>query len=1366
MPSHRRSSSAPGRIRRRRLPRRSASPGGMSFYPQLMQGDYEDPVTGEIQEYFLESHGTVRRVNPAFLLTRFATTFRIKNLDRCSNPEALLHKIFQKAIKQACENTEGNVVKIGIRIESELLKKGPIEIPFRSLQMNSPEALLHKIVKTEQSYLEESLYGAPMQLIIYTLCGQQGGHPRGNITQNVKETSLIKIRNTDKFCLFYALEMSRLHATLGQEEGMNKMTFSRLLRRGLEPERNRGPRRQGLSMYDYGKILMDAAGISRNLPFYSVEEHVPIVQRYYNMRYPGKYRIVVFSANGNYKPVMVAKERAKHDVCIYYDGEHFDGVRSVNGLFASSYYCIDCERTFSSRLEHTVRCRRRCKDCAGMGPEYPCLPDDVPFSKCCTLCHKTFKNRACYERHMGRMCEVYHHCLRCGANYNVEKMQRLSSTGKHECEYKFCSTCCSYHKRGKECYIQKLRLSKKKNVPIRFVSFDFESTQEHRIDPDIDKYRHEVNFVCATVFCSKCIQDDIWTKDDTDNCDVCGPRREQIWSTARGEQPLKDFLSWILYSLNRRYKTVAFSHFGGRYDMTLVLGQLYRQGGLIPQVVRNGNKLYEIYVSKSKVIAPTAFRDSFNLMPQALADLVGAYDLKVSEKPFFPHMFNRTSNYAETLPHLPDKHYYCPENFSKEKLEKFDDWYAKNYNTPFNLPEMLKEYCRNDVQILMHALVAFRTEWLKITGDDVLKNSMTIASACMRHFRTKHLTRNSLALTLENGAERHDRQSVIALKFLKWYSHKNQIALRHRDHPLGEYRYHYVDEDGRQKTLRLDGYAAMPIPYRPLAVEFHGCAWHGCKKCFDADVMCPNGRTAGVNYQATCSREEIIRRHFNLISVWECEVNEQLKFDKDMKSFFDKTFSFGPLDPRDAFFGGRTAPLQMVCDLSGTDGSRELSYLDVQSLYPFTNFTTEYPIGTPDIKIFTRHVNWTQSSDNPFKGLLKIVVLPPTDLFIPVIPAKFDDRLLFPLCRTCAITLRKEAPNRKSADYMCHHTEEQRSFLCTITHNELNVALDRGYVVTYLDRVWTWNKWSSDVFKSYVRKFMKIKAEASGWPASCVDDASKEKWINEYKQRYGIEIDPSQVRKNNARKAIAKLCLNSLWGRFAMRNNLTKTIITDSPSQFFDLIYDEKLEVSTIDMVNDKAIFVSYAHKKDFVEENASSNLYVALWTTSAARLILYDYMEQVHKAKDCRILYTDTDSIIFSHPKGHQPIETGEFLGQMDEEYKGQKIVAFYAGGCKAYALKWLESDGVTESYKIKVRGITMNSGTARIIHWSSFREQVLRYGDPKIAPLHVDFSRFELSRYGNIHTVRTRKTYRAICEKGLVDDQYRIVPFGYRGE
>lgn len=40
---------------------------------------------------------------------------------------------------------------------------------------------------------------------------------------------------------------------------------------------------------------------------------------------------------------------------------------------------------------------------------------------------------------------------------------------------------------------------------------------------------------------------------------------------------------------------------------------------------------------------------------------------------------------------------------------------------------------------------------------------------------------------------------------------------------------------------------------------------------------------------------------------WECELNDELKRDKEMADFFnDIGTDRGPINPRDAYFGGRT----------------------------------------------------------------------------------------------------------------------------------------------------------------------------------------------------------------------------------------------------------------------------------------------------------------------------------------------------------------------------------------------------------------------------------------------------------------------------
>jgi hypothetical protein len=71
---------------------------------------------------------------------------------------------------------------------------------------------------------------------------------------------------------------------------------------------------------------------------------------------------------------------------------------------------------------------------------------------------------------------------------------------------------------------------------------------------------------------------------------------------------------------------------------------------------------------------------------------------------------------------------------SEKKHQHFIAWYEQHAeSTPFNLRVALREYCRNDTEILLKALLAFRRIFLiEVTnGADPLPMSPTLASLCI-----------------------------------------------------------------------------------------------------------------------------------------------------------------------------------------------------------------------------------------------------------------------------------------------------------------------------------------------------------------------------------------------------------------------------------------------------------------------------------------------------------------------------------------------------------------------------------------------------------------------------------------------------------
>uniref|UniRef100_A0A914N3P3 DNA-directed DNA polymerase n=4 Tax=Meloidogyne TaxID=189290 RepID=A0A914N3P3_MELIC len=1099
--------------------------------------------------------------------------------------------------------------------------------------------------------------------------------------------------------------------------------------------------------------LMEEVGAECRQEVYCAEEWVPRVVDLWNAVNRGWFKVFIFGEFGENPIYKYGPDNFDIPIILYHNKEHFDGVRRVSDLFGQPY-CLSCEAVYNRKSNHAISCKSRCQKCSMVGPGFPCKPLDN-FSKNCKGCEKNFKNENCYIHHItSNFCSSSKKCKKCGVIWSVKNNNRNGRAG-HVCSERYCTTCSSYHDPKRGCYIKPLIIKPPKAY--RIIAFDFE-TMQHR-EGEKGKI-HEVNFVGVKVNCSGCI-----TNGPTSECCICDEYRtitfshKPFYHTKVDQQniivdPLSSFVSWLIKSSIT--DTIAFSHFGGRFDMVLVFKELFLRG-LAPEMIKKGNKLYEMKVKVGKnnwVI----FRDTFNLMPMPLASLVPAFALSVKDKPFFPHMSNRPENYGKEI--FPVKDDYLADGMMPEKRAQFDKWFGQHKNEPFNLDESLASYCTNDVEILMAALVAFRREFLEVSnGLDVLREAMTIASACMKHFRANHLPVQHLGIVPEIGYDNTDTQSLLALRFLAWYAEEHNVNIRNAYSKGGEKRF---------GDYRVDGW----VEERKLVLEINGCCWHGCRKCFPYDeIKLPNGVTAGKQREKDERRLEFIESFgVNVEVYWECDIRGMISRDRGMRLKFKNYLDNGPIDIRSAFFGGRTGPLKLF-HRAGT--GQKISYYDVTSLYPFINMTTRYPIGHPVVHILNNDVNWTQPSDNTYElALLKVFVIPPRSIDIPVLPMKIgddDERLLFPLCSSCA----KEYPNGDvNENYTCKHTNQQRGWVSTCTSIELNEALKEGYVVTKVFRVLEYKNYDDNLFRPYIREFMAQKIHASGFDNDIKGNRQKEEnFIKECKEKFGIIIDKEKMKVNKGKRTQAKLCLNNLWGRFSLRNfGLSQCVVTDDPAMYIKYSNDPSIIIDTVEGLTEDVILISYIKKKEFVEEHDSSNVIISLWTTSAARIHLLHAMQQVVRTPDCKLLYTDTDSLIFSHPIDNCPLQLGPHLGEFTDEYPDFNILEFCSGGAKQYGLKMEKKDEPNSEtvYVLKVRGITLNWDAIinQGMRYEAFKEKIFNFvkGDNfPITILYPNFLRPSV-KDGSVTTLPLKKNYKPYVGKGVVrPSDFSVLDFGF---
>jgi hypothetical protein len=145
---------------------------------------------------------------------------------------------------------------------------------------------------------------------------------------------------------------------------------------------------------------------------------------------------------------------------------------------------------------------------------------------------------------------------------------------------------------------------------------------------------------------------------------------------------------------------------------------------------------------------------------------------------------------------------------------------------------------------------------------------------------------------------------------------------------------------------------------------------------------------------------------------------------------------------------------------------------------------------------------------------------------------------------------------------------------------------------------------------------------------------------------------------------------------------MVKTEQIEDPQVFFDYLTSDEINVLDADLVSDDIIEIRYEYTDNFVKPEAKTNVVIAAFTTAYARLKLYDVLDMLQE----RVLYYDTDSVIFlSKPDEPEP-PLGNHLGELTDELGGEHITVFASGGPKNYCYR--TNTGKVET---KVRGITL---------------------------------------------------------------------------
>lgn len=401
--------------------------------------------------------------------------------------------------------------------------------------------------------------------------------------------------------------------------------------------------------------------------------------------------------------------------------------------------------------------------------------------------------------------------------------------------------------------------------------------------------------------------------------------------------------------------------------------------------------------------------------------------------------------------------------------------------------------------------------------------------------------------------------------------------------------------------------------------------------------------------------------HKKLLSVKESGCKEELQlFNNTVRNsvFNQQLISIVPYTQqsfiRKSFFGGRTNAIKLKYKFKpGEIGV----YSDITSLYPTVNYYDDYPIGHP--------TEITRNFGDPtqYFGFIEAFVVPPKNLYFPLLAEK-GDKLTFDL-------------------------KPKRGVWTTI---EMNKAIELGYRVKKIYKVLHYEKRSNNIFKGYVSTFLKIKQEASGYPAWTTTDKDRDEYIKDYKLKQGIQLDKDKIQYNPGLRAIAKLCLNSLWGKFGQRLNMPKSEIISDSNDFNKIMFSKKYTNQRFSIIDDARMEIRYKQTEDTIEDDYNTNIAIAAYTTSHARLRLYWALEKLNR----QVLYHDTDSVVYKYDKNdptHFKIENGDLLGEWTDELDGVDMCGTFLGaGPKNYSYETTDGE-----YHTKIKGFTLDYQSTR---------------------------------------------------------------------
>ena len=277
-----------------------------------------------------------------------------------------------------------------------------------------------------------------------------------------------------------------------------------------------------------------------------------------------------------------------------------------------------------------------------------------------------------------------------------------------------------------------------------------------------------------------------------------------------------------------------------------------------------------------------------------MASFPSTFNFTELTKGFFPHLFNTPDN-QQCLARIPDLELYDSDGMMAKKNQDLLHWQADQVrrNVSFNFRQEMIDYCKSDVALLKAGCEAFQQEFQTQAGFNPMAKCMTIASALNLYWRKHHLPPNSIAVELVRGWP--GPMSTNPSRPCNGSITRNNKSPGRR---ASADRIQHVRNGGKQSVRTavtsyfVDGYDALTVR--------------------NAKHHATPDRPVEELYQATLNkRMALLRAGYTVIEMWECQWDRLVDDEPAVSQFLGSFDLVAPLEPREAFFGGRTGAVAL-----------------------------------------------------------------------------------------------------------------------------------------------------------------------------------------------------------------------------------------------------------------------------------------------------------------------------------------------------------------------------------------------------------------------------------------------------------------------